>query len=82
MSQMKDKEVHHVYYILCMTQGGLNSFNTSNYDLSVVMVTHCDENFLGNWPSQYRIKIPHSVSVQLIGCEDFIALFSKHCIIM
>jgi hypothetical protein len=29
------------------------------------MVTHCDENFLGNWPLQYRIKVPHSVSVQL-----------------
>jgi len=40
------------------------------------------KNFLGNWPSQYTVKVPHSLSVQLIGYEDFIALFSKHCLIM
>jgi hypothetical protein len=79
MSQMKHKEVLRVYYILCVTQGGLSSFNISNYDLSVFMVTHCDEKFfLCNWPLQYKIKIPHFVSVQLIGYEDFIAHFSKH----
>lgn len=82
MSQVKRKEIHHVYYILCMTQEGLSNFNTSRYDLSVFLVTHCDKDFLGNWPLQYTIKVPHSVSVQLIGYEDFIAIFSKHCLIM
>jgi len=63
---------------------GLDSriYGTSKYDLSVFVVTHYDENFLGNWPSQYKIKIPHFVSVQLIGYEGFIAHFSKHCLIM
>jgi len=64
-----------IIYCVLHRQGGLSSFNTSKYDLSVFVVTHCDEKILGNWASQYRIKIPHSVSVQLIGYEDFIALF-------
>jgi hypothetical protein len=83
MSQMKHKEIHHMYCIMCMMQKVLISFNTSKYDLSIFMVTDSLRwKILGNWPLQYTIKIPHSVSVQLFGYEGIIALFSKHCLIM
>jgi len=58
MLQVKHKEIHLAYYILFMTKGGLSSFNSSKYDLSVFMVTHCDEKLFGQLAIAVHSKSP------------------------